>query len=299
MATSATPLISHLLWAPPSQPGFLGDLCLLGARLYAGITIGMAGFDKLPVPDWMVDQVSEVGFPLPGFFAWVACYTEAVGGLLLTVGLLTRPMALLLGFTMAVAAFGYQDQIPILGGIHVAQLLFWLFVCFLALGGGRLSMDALLTKQPGTRTKPWGPVVMLTVLLFAVANGFGIYRSIQPIVEVPVPAADEGIRSISIPGDFNEWDLTALEMERLGGGDTWSAELVVSGPTPIAFKFAANGSWERNVGDNDQDGRGFPLRGQGEVNGENIVGYLPEAGRYRLEIDAGTFSYRLDQVERE
>ena len=63
------------------------DLLLLGARLYGGYTIASAGLDKLPVPDWMVDQVAQVGFPAVSFFALVACLTEFAGGLKMAPGM--------------------------------------------------------------------------------------------------------------------------------------------------------------------------------------------------------------------
>ncbi|MEQ8837334.1 MAG: hypothetical protein RID07_11070, partial [Lacipirellulaceae bacterium] len=61
---------------PEARHSYAADLALLGARLYGGVTIAYAGLDKLPRPDWMVDQVVKIGwFPVPEFFATVACVT--------------------------------------------------------------------------------------------------------------------------------------------------------------------------------------------------------------------------------
>ena len=110
-----------------------------------------AGLDKIPLPDWMVDQVITVGFPLPVFFAWVACFTEFGFGLLLILGFMTRLSALMLAFTIGVAAFGFHGVLPLIG-MHITQHYLWLFVLLAAVGAGRYSIDYLV-KKPGVRSE--------------------------------------------------------------------------------------------------------------------------------------------------
>ena len=59
----------------------------------------LAGTSKFP------DGLTEMGFPMPLVFAWIAALTEVVGGLFIATGLFTRVAALFAGFTMFVAAF--------------------------------------------------------------------------------------------------------------------------------------------------------------------------------------------------
>ena len=124
-----------MLTDEPTQPPkvwlrttWLTEPIMLLARLYAGLTIASAGLDKLPTPDWMVDQVVQLKlFPQPAWFAFIACFTEFVCGILLAVGLLTRSSGLLLAFTMGVAAFRFHRVTPLLG-MHIAQGFVWLFM---------------------------------------------------------------------------------------------------------------------------------------------------------------------------
>jgi len=43
---------------------------------------------------WFINDVAKMGFPLPTFFAWCAVLAEFFGGILLMLGLMTRPAAL-------------------------------------------------------------------------------------------------------------------------------------------------------------------------------------------------------------
>lgn len=66
-----------------------------------------------------VSVVASLGFPFPGFFAVLAALAEFVGGLLLAVGLFTRPAAAAIAATMAIAAFRHLStdmriELPVL-----------------------------------------------------------------------------------------------------------------------------------------------------------------------------------------
>jgi putative oxidoreductase len=75
---------------------------------------------------------------------------EFVGGLLLLVGLFTRPVAFLLSGTMAVAYFMAHASgsfWPIVNRGELAVVYCWIFLYFAAAGGGPWSLDALLRRD--------------------------------------------------------------------------------------------------------------------------------------------------------
>lgn len=84
-------------------------------------------------------------FPL--FWGAAAAFTELVGGLLLVLGLLTRPAAVLLLFTMFVAAVSHWSSEPSLGSIsHPVETGLALLALLIA-GPGKHSLDALLSRR--------------------------------------------------------------------------------------------------------------------------------------------------------
>ncbi len=90
--------------------------------------------DHPPVENW---------FTLIGF----AGILEFFGGVLLLIGLLTRPVAFLLSGQMAVAywmAHGPNGILPIQNGGEMAVLYCFVFLFIAAAGGGPWSLDATL-----------------------------------------------------------------------------------------------------------------------------------------------------------
>lgn len=129
----------------------VADIGLLVLRLMAGLAMAFAhGINKIPPSEGFIGGVEALGFPFPVFFAWSAGLAEFVGGLCLAIGLLTRPAALLLAFTMAVAfflrhagdPFGDKEKAFLFGGIALLYLL---------AGAGRFSVDALLRGRVSRR----------------------------------------------------------------------------------------------------------------------------------------------------
>ena len=77
----------------------------------------------------------------------VAGVLEFFGGLLIALGLLTRPVALLLFAQMVAAYFmahAPQGGVPLLNGGELALLYAFAFLYLAASGPGRLSLDAVL-----------------------------------------------------------------------------------------------------------------------------------------------------------
>ena len=82
----------------------------------------------------------------PGSLPWVAAILETFGGLLLLLGLFTRPVALLLSGEMAVAYFHFHAPHgfwPVLNQGTPAALFSFLFLYLSAAGGGPFSVDAV------------------------------------------------------------------------------------------------------------------------------------------------------------
>jgi putative oxidoreductase len=92
--------------------------------------------------------MAHLGIDLaPTFWGAAAAFTELVGGLLLVVGLFTRPAAALLVFTMLVAAVSHYAGDPSLKAIsHPVETGLGL-LCVLIAGPGRYSLDARLRKK--------------------------------------------------------------------------------------------------------------------------------------------------------
>ena len=71
---------------------------------------------------------------------------ELVGGVLIVIGLFTRPVAFILSGTMAVAYFyihSPQGFFPLLNGGELAVLYCFVFLFIAAAGGGAWSVDRL------------------------------------------------------------------------------------------------------------------------------------------------------------
>lgn len=80
----------------------------------------------------------------------IAGLIELVGGLLLLVGLFTRPVAFVLSGLMAAAYFiahAPRDFFPILNGGELAALYCFVFLFLAAAGGGPWSLDRAVRGQ--------------------------------------------------------------------------------------------------------------------------------------------------------
>ena len=124
-----------------------GSLGLLVGRLMFGLFMAFAhGMGKVPPPQGLIDGVTAMGLPLPGVMAWAAGLAEFAGGILIAVGLFTRPAALLWIVTMLVAAFVAHGADPIQKK-ELALLYLSFAVVVLTLGGGKFSLDHLLGRK--------------------------------------------------------------------------------------------------------------------------------------------------------
>src|SRR5688500_5276484 len=113
-------VIRRFLFGGPGAETRFGDIGLLLLRVGSGgLMVYAHGLSKvysegsIGIPGQLVEGVKKLGFPAPTAFAWAAALTEFLGGILLALGLMTRPVALALTFNMAVAAFMAHRTDPI------------------------------------------------------------------------------------------------------------------------------------------------------------------------------------------
>ena len=107
----------------------------------------MTGF---PVHEYL-NNVARFSLP------WFAGALELTGGLLLLIGLFTRPVAFVLSGLMAFAYFiGHAPKgfYPLLNGGNFAVVLCFLFLYLACAGGGVFALDALLRRSGQGRPVP-------------------------------------------------------------------------------------------------------------------------------------------------
>ena len=134
---------------------YLQSPLLLVIRLYWGVSFAQTGWGKLMNLDRTTEFFTSLHLPMPRLNAIAAGSTECFGGVLLALGLFARPAAVPLAFTMIVA-YATADREALLGIFSApdkflgADPFLFLFasVIVLAFGPGKLSLDALLFKQP-------------------------------------------------------------------------------------------------------------------------------------------------------
>jgi putative oxidoreductase len=90
------------------------------------------------------------GPPKPMSQIWIGGWLELIGGLLIMIGLFTRPTAFILSGMMAVAYWQYhapQGTWPVLNGGVSAALYCFVFLFMAAYGGGSFSLDARIKRK--------------------------------------------------------------------------------------------------------------------------------------------------------
>jgi putative oxidoreductase len=95
-------------------------------------------------------NVLKAGFEPPEFWAWLVGGLEFFGVILLALGLLTRPVALMLAFEMWVIAFRVHNDAGFFWTAHgyeYALLMMGIFIAFMIGGGGRYSLDRKLGRE--------------------------------------------------------------------------------------------------------------------------------------------------------
>lgn len=123
---------------------------ILLLRLGIGIMFILHGYPKLMGGPDKWESLGEnmgsfgIGFA-PVFWGFMAAFSEAVGGLLVALGFLTRPACLLLFITMVVAATKHitAEGGKFMDGSHATEAAI-LFLSLIFIGPGKYSLDRYL-----------------------------------------------------------------------------------------------------------------------------------------------------------
>lgn len=123
------------------------DFWLLFLRVFGGafmITHGLPKMEKL-MAGGEISFYDPFGFGDP-FALALAVFAEVICASLLIIGLLTRPAAIFLVITMAVAAFMAHAGDPF-GKKEMSLLYLLIYVTVLVTGAGRFSIDYLISGK--------------------------------------------------------------------------------------------------------------------------------------------------------
>ncbi|MEO3886616.1 DoxX family protein [Nonomuraea sp. B5E05] len=135
----------------------LFDVAALIARVVAGVIFLAHGWQKWQGGLGATAQgFRESGIPLPELAASYATVVETVGGIFLILGLLVRPVALLLLINMLGAIFFVHWGLTPLSsdnGWELPAALGTLSLLFLVLGGGRFGLDGIVRTMSRKRAE--------------------------------------------------------------------------------------------------------------------------------------------------
>jgi putative oxidoreductase len=123
---------------------------LLAARLFWGFQFAQTGWGKFENLAKIMGFFASLNIPVPGFTASAVSLLEFVGGILLLLGLFSRPVAFLLTCNMFVAYWtaDHDALTPVFsdpGKFYVADPYILLFASSIVLifGGGLFAVDTL------------------------------------------------------------------------------------------------------------------------------------------------------------
>lgn len=134
--TTRTNALPFDIWAPRA---------LAALRIIAGLLFIEHGTQKLfgfPVPP-------AAGLPAAFSMLWFGAIIEAVGGILIVLGLFTRPAAFIMAGEMAVAYFMFHAPrgfFPVVNGGDGAILFCFIFLYLAAAGPGAWSLDRIIRR---------------------------------------------------------------------------------------------------------------------------------------------------------
>ena len=140
--------MSKLLRIITGRNETLTNIGILWLRILLGLGIAYHGYGKVfgGGLEGFAKGVEAMGFPNPEFFAWAAALSEFAGGILIILGLFTRPAALMVFTTMAVAIFIMHAPDPLQK--KELALAYWTGSFFLVLAGsGKLGLDVMFSKD--------------------------------------------------------------------------------------------------------------------------------------------------------
>ena len=140
--------VFNLLFSGEKIEGMKANLGILILRLFTGLTMAFAhGIGKIPPSSGFIGMIeSKLGLPMPGLFAWSAALGEFLGGIFLALGLMTRPSAFFVFFTMGMAAFNAHVSDPF-ARKEKALLYLVISLFFIFTGPGKFSLDGIIRTK--------------------------------------------------------------------------------------------------------------------------------------------------------
>ncbi len=144
----------HLYRRAVAALSLLQSPMLLAVRLYWGFQFAQTGWGKLHNLAKITGFFASLNIPFPAFNAHFVSGLEFVGGILLMLGLFSRPIALLLAGNMFVAYWTADREAlssifsdP--GKFYVADPYTFLFASIMVLifGAGFFALDTLVAKR--------------------------------------------------------------------------------------------------------------------------------------------------------
>ena len=131
----------------------LGPLAYAAIRVLTALAIFPGGIDKLlqgGAARTAAGPIAAMHLPFPYAWALTVGGLEFFGGILLAIGLFTRPVAVALTIQLLVIAFAImikRGAFWTTGGIEVALLLAIATFAFVLGGGGRYSLDHAIGRE--------------------------------------------------------------------------------------------------------------------------------------------------------
>ncbi|MCZ0960600.1 DoxX family protein [Paracoccus benzoatiresistens] len=142
---------THTPYVIPKLQGLyatLAPLTVLYMRVIAGAAFMVHGWPKILDPMARIGMVEGLGFHPGWFWAPLLAATEFFGGLMLVLGLLTRPAAFACSIVLCVTTwFHWVVQAEGFGGAETSLLWLSITLYFVAHGGGRFSVDRAIGRQ--------------------------------------------------------------------------------------------------------------------------------------------------------
>lgn len=117
-------------------------------RVVAGLALIAHGTSKIADPFGAAEMVQSLGFYPGAFWSLILSCTEFFGGILLAIGLFTRPAALAATVVLVVAAWYHWVTLG-QGYLMAEKAIIWAAVClfFAIRGGNRHSVDARIGRE--------------------------------------------------------------------------------------------------------------------------------------------------------
>ncbi len=139
-------MLKTILFGGESGLSYIANAGLTLLRIFAGVALAFAhGIGKVPPGEGLITGTANLGFPMPGLFAWAAGLSEFLGGIFLALGLFTRLSGFFIAFTMFVAAFGAHAADPFQKK-ELALIYMFVGLAFALKGSGDWSIDSFLRK---------------------------------------------------------------------------------------------------------------------------------------------------------